>query len=459
MGPTGPADSSGEQPNGHNSHRRQRPGIQARFSRPGLLKLGTWLVIAALAVTLIVVERNRLGFLLGVLIFIAALLLSVMLHEFGHFLTAKKFHMRVTQFFVGFGNTLWSTFRGETEYGVKSLWVGGYVKIIGMTSMEDVDPADEPRSFRAKPGWQRIIVLAAGSFMHFVLAMVLLFILAFAIGQANSNTNLVSGITTCVPGSVKALDSANPCAKPNLGKSPAELAGIKPGDRIVSVAGRPVRTWDQLHTALTGVSAGTTIPVVVQRAGQNRVLYLKPAKIPGRSVPFLGVDAATVYQSSGFFGSWGYAGDQFADTLTSTGSALGKLPSALPDLFSANRSHTEAGQVTSLVGVGQVTGDVVEAPLPWQAKAFVVLYLIASLNILFGVFNLLPLLPLDGGHLAVVIFERLRAWCYRLIGRPDPGLVDMQRLAPVSLLMFALLAGFTLLFVAADIFNPVHIQV
>jgi membrane-associated protease RseP (regulator of RpoE activity) len=106
-----------------------------------------------------------------------------------------------------------------------------------------------------------------------------------------------------------------------------------------------------------------------------------------------------------------------------------------------------------------VTGDVVEAPLPWQAKAYVVLYLIASLNILFGVFNLLPLLPLDGGHLAVVIFERLRAWFNRLRGRPDPGLVDIQRLAPVSLLVFAVLVGVSVLFVAADIFNPVHLQV
>jgi membrane-associated protease RseP (regulator of RpoE activity) len=459
MGPTGPAHPSDRPPNGHNGHSHQRPGTLASLSRPGLLKLGSWLLIAAIVVTLVVVERNRLGFLLGVLIFVAALLLSVMLHELGHFLTAKKFHMRVTQFFVGFGNTLWSTFRGETEYGVKSLWVGGYVRISGMTSMEDVDPADEPRSFRAKPGWQRIIVLAAGSFMHFILAMLLFFVLAFAIGQANSNTNLVGGIAACVPGSVKALDSANPCTKGNLGKAPAELAGMKPGDRIVSVAGRPVGNWDQLHTALAAVPAGKTIPVVVRRAGHDLELHLALAKIPGRAVPYLGVEAGTVYQSSGFFGSWGYAGDQFAETLTSTGAALGKLPSALPDLFSANRSHTEAGQVTSLVGVGQVTGDVVEAALPWQAKAFVVLYLIASLNILFGVFNLLPLLPLDGGQLAVVIFERLRAWLNRLIGRPDPGLVDMQRLAPVSLLVFALLAGVTLLFVAADIFNPVHFQV
>jgi membrane-associated protease RseP (regulator of RpoE activity) len=459
MGPTGPGGPSDRSPNGHNSHSHQRPSPYASLANPGLLKLGTWLVIAALVITLVVVERDRLGFLLGVLIFVAAVLVSVMLHELGHFLTAKKFHMRVTQFFVGFGNTLWSTFRGETEYGVKSLWVGGYVRISGMTSMEDIDVADEPRSFRSKPGWQRIIVLAAGSFMHFVLAMLIFFVLAFAVGQANTNTNLVSAITPCVPASVKALDSAHPCPSGNLSKSPAELAGMKPGDRIVSVAGRPVRTWDQLHAALAAVPAGTTIPVVVQRAGHDVELHMAPAKIPGRAVPFLGVDASTVYQSSGFFASWGYAGDQFADTLTSTGSALGKLPSALPDLFSANRSHTAAGQVTSIVGVGQVTGDVVQAALPWQAKAFVVLYLIASLNILFGAFNLLPLLPLDGGHLAVVIFERLRAWFNRLIGRPDPGLVDMQRLVPVSLLVFAVLVVFSTLFVAADIFNPVHLQV
>ena len=172
----------------------------------------SWIVIAALVISLIVLERQHLAFLLGVVIFIVALLVSVMLHELGHFLTAKKFRMRVTQFFVGFGRTLWSTFRGETEYGVKALWVGGFVKIVGMTSMEDVDLADEPRSFRSKPGWQRMIVLGAGSFMHFVLALFLFFVLAFAIGQANPNTNVVSSNTPCVPRDAHALTNANPCA-------------------------------------------------------------------------------------------------------------------------------------------------------------------------------------------------------------------------------------------------------
>ena len=183
------------------------------------------------------------------------------------------------------------------------------------------------------------------------------------------------------------------------------------------------------------------------------------AGIPKYSVPYLGVEPAVLYQRSSFFGAWGYAGDQFANTLTSSGSAIAKLPSAIPDLFAKDRAKTAAGQVSSVVGVGALTGDVVQAALPWQAKVTVVLYLIASLNIFVGVFNLLPLLPLDGGHLAVVIFERIRAWFARLRGRPDPGLVDIQRLVPLSLLVFAVLVGFGTLLIAADIFNPVHLQV
>jgi len=422
-------------------------------------QLWSWLIIVALVVALIIVERQRLAFLFGVLIFVVALLTSVMLHELGHFATAKKFGMRVTQFFVGFGKTLWSTFRGETEYGIKALPFGGFVKITGMTSVEDVDVADEPRSFRNQPGWQRIIVLAAGSFMHFVLALFLLFVLAFGIGQANSNTNVVSSIAACVPASVTALKSANPCAGHNLGKSPAQVAGLRPGDKIISVDGKPVGTWTQLHTALKSQPAKVSIPMVVERNGQDMHLSVKLAAIPKRPVPYLGVEPAAEFQRSGFFGAWGYAGDQFANTLTSSVSAIGKLPSAIPSLFAKDRSHTAAGQVSSVVGVGALTGDVVQAALPWQAKVTVVLYLIASLNIFVGAFNLLPLLPLDGGHLAVVIFERIRAWFNRLRGRPDPGLVDIQRLVPVSLLVFALLVGLGTLLIAADIFNPVHLQV
>jgi membrane-associated protease RseP (regulator of RpoE activity) len=421
--------------------------------------VATWIVIAALVIGLVVIEHRHLAFLLGVLIFIVALLVSVMLHELGHFVTAKTFRMRVTQFFVGFGRTLWSTFRGETEYGVKALWVGGFVKISGMTSMEDVDVADEPRSFRSKPGWQRIIVLAAGSFMHFVLALFLFFVLAFAIGQPGPYTNKVSSILSCVPSSAQTASSANPCSGGSLGKSPAVIAGLRQGDKIISLGGRPVSTWNQLHTALTGLPTGTAVPVVIQRAGHDLHLQVTLAKVPGRSVPYLGVEPAVNYQRSTFLGAWSYAGNQFAGTITSSVSALGRLPSAVPDLFAKNRASTAAGQVSSIVGVGNVTGQVVQAALPWQAKLAVVLEIVASLNIFVGLFNLLPLLPLDGGHLAVVIFERLRAWFNRLIGRPDPGLVDIRRLVPVSLLVFGVLVAFSTVLIAADIFNPVHLQV
>ena len=432
---------------------RQPGGAQSAVS---------WIVIAALVIGLIVLDYRHLTFLLGVLIFIAALLVSVMLHEFGHFVTAKAFRMRVTQFFIGFGRTLWSTFRGETEYGVKALWVGGFVKIVGMTSMEQVDVADEPRSFRSKPGWQRIIVLAAGSFMHFVLALFLFFLVGFAIGQPTDysarGTNVISSVTSCVPPSAQAANSTNPCSGASAGKSPAAAAGIRPGDKIISVDGRPVRNWNQLHTALTGLPTDASVPVVIERGGHDLHLQVTLAKVPGRSVPFLGVDPV-LYQRTTFLGGWSYAGNQFVTTITGSASAIAKLPSAVPDLFSKNRGHTAAGQVTSVVGVGDVTGQVVQAALPWQVKLDIVLEIVASLNIFVGVFNLLPLLPLDGGHLAVVIFERLRAWFNRLIGRPDPGLVDIQRLVPVSLLVFGVLVLFGTLLIAADIVNPVHIPV
>jgi membrane-associated protease RseP (regulator of RpoE activity) len=415
------------------------------------------LLIVAAVVALIVADHRHLAFLFGVLIFVVALLVSVMLHEFGHFATAKKFGMRVTQFFVGFGQTLWSTFRGETEYGVKALPFGGFVKITGMTSIEEVDVADEPRAFSSKPGWQRIIVLAAGSFMHFVLALFLFFVLVFAVGQPGG-TNVVSSIAGCVPASLTALNSAHPCAGHNLGKAPAQQAGLKAGDKIVSIAGRPVGTWN-LHTVLKTQSPGTAVPVVVDRNGRDVRFTVTLAAIPKYSTPYLGVDQVVGYEHSSFFAAWGYAGDQFADTLTSSASAISRLPSAIPDLFSKDRAKTPAGDVSSVVGVGEVTGDVVQAALPWQAKVTVVLYLVASLNLFVGAFNLLPLLPLDGGHLAVVIFERIRAWFARLRGRPDPGLVDIQKLVPLSLLVFAALVGLGTLLIAADIFNPVHLQV
>jgi len=392
-----------------------------------------------------------MSFLLGVAIFVVALLASIMLHEAGHFATAKLFGMKATQFFVGFGRTIWSRQKGETEYGVKAIPAGGFVKIVGMTDLEDVDPADEPRSFRRKPGWQRIIVLAAGSFMHFVLALVLLFVVAAGIGLETAGSGTTVGtVESCVPASV-----TTGCVKGDPA-SPAATAGVKTGDRIVSIAGIRVNSWSQMGKAIRAQHAGRAVPVVVDRHGRLVTLRATLASLTGHG-SYLGVSPLVVFQRTGPVSAASYAGHEFWTMLSGSAGVVASLPRAIPDLFAKNRGSTPGGQVTSVVGAGDVTGQVLEARIGWQPKADLVLLIIASLNIFVGAFNLLPLLPLDGGHLAVVIYERARAWLARLLGRPDPGPVDFRRLVPVSVGVFALLVGVGLLLIMADLVNPVHI--
>ena len=196
---------------------------------------------------------------LGWLIFLVALLVSVMLHETGHFVTAKRFGMKCTRYFIGFGPTLWSTWRGETEYGIKALPLGGFVKIVGMTSLDEVDPEDEERSFRRAPGWQRLIVLAAGSFMHFVIAAVLIFGLALTIGIENDCTST---------------------------KSPAQVAGLKVGDKVTSFDGTPVSTWTQLSKEISKVKPGVPVALTVLRNGQSLTLHTALAEVPGHGSYF-----------------------------------------------------------------------------------------------------------------------------------------------------------------------------
>src|SRR5450755_602973 len=393
--------------------------------------------------------------LLGWGIFIVALLFSVMLHEFGHFATAKKFGMKVTQYFVGFGTTLWSMKRGETEYGIKALPFGGFVKITGMTSMDEVDPADEPRSFRRHPAWQRLIVLFAGSFMHFVLAFVLLFLLAAVIGLDNNNTTQLGPVATCVPANAKAF-SAGTCTATDAA-SPAKAAGLRAGDKVVSFGGKPVSTWTALGNDIRDTPAHRSVPVVILRNGHRQTLHVTLASVSGRSGSYLGIQDTNVFQHYNPVRSVTYAGSMFGQVLTGSAKEIGQLPSAIPHLFAKNRSSTSAGQVTSVVGAGEITGSVVSANVGWQVKVDYVLLIMASLNIFVGAFNLVPLLPLDGGHIAVVIFERLRAWFARLRGRSDPGLVDMTKLVPVSVGVFGILVFFGLILILADIVNPIHL--
>ena len=391
---------------------------------------------------------------LGWLIFLAALVVSVMLHETGHFVTAKRFGMKCTQYFFGFGPTLWSVKRGETEYGFKAIPAGGFVKIVGMTSLDEVDPEDEARSFRQAPGWQRLIVLAAGSFMHFLFAAVLIFGLALTIGIENDNTTQLGTVATCVPSNAQALNNGAACTSGEA-KSPAVIAGLKVGDQVTSFNGTAVSNWTQLQNAILKVKPGMPVALTVERGGHSVTLHTALAEVPGHG-SYFGIAPTVTLQRQGPVDAVKYVGTGFSQVVTGTASALGQVPAALPNLFSANRSQTAAGNLSSVVGAAQATGAAVAAKVGWEYKVNFVLLLIAELNIFWGVFNLFPLLPLDGGHIAVVIWERIRAWFARVRHQPDPGQVDYRRVVPVMFSVFAVIIVFTLVVIVADIVNPVN---
>jgi membrane-associated protease RseP (regulator of RpoE activity) len=394
--------------------------------------------------------------LIGWVIFIVALLFSVMLHETGHFVLAKKFGMKATRYFVGFGPTIWSTWRGETEYGIKAIPLGGFVKIVGMHSLDDPDdPEDEARSFRRQPAWQRILVLAAGSFMHFLLAFLLIAGLALGVGIANENTTQLGPISPCVASSVAALDAGTCYAADPA--SPAKRAGLQAGDTVVAFDGKPVNTWTQLGDAIRSQPVGSPATITVLRHGKRLTLHTTLASVRGRSGAYLGISATVVFQVASPFGAIDYAGTSIGQVLAGSAKAVAALPSALPDLFNKDREDTAAGQVSSVVGAAEATGAAVAANVGWQYKVSFVLLLIASLNIFVGAFNMLPLLPLDGGHIAVIVYERIRAGIARLRGRPDPGLVNMAKLLPVSFSLFMVLVFFGVVLILADIVNPVNI--
>jgi membrane-associated protease RseP (regulator of RpoE activity) len=392
--------------------------------------------------------------LLGWLIFLVALLVSVMLHESGHFVMAKRFGMKASRYFVGFGPTIWSTWRGETEYGIKALPLGGFVKIEGMTSIDEVDPEDEPRTFRRAPAWQRLIVLAAGSFMHFLIAALIIFGLALCLGVENDNTTQLGTVAACTPASNAALQDGASCT--GQAESPAKEAGLRVGDTVTAFDGTKVSGWTQLSGLIVKVKAGTGVTLTVDRDGRTVILRTTLASVPGHG-GYLGVAPAAVFQRQGFFSSVKYVGTGFGETITGSVSALGHLPAAIPDLFAADRSSTAAGSVSSVVGAARDTGSAVAAHVGWQYKVDFVLLLIASLNIFVGVFNLLPLLPLDGGHIAVVLWGMVKSGFARLRRRPDPGLVDYRKLVPLTTGVTLVLFAFALLLILADIINPVNL--
>ncbi len=391
---------------------------------------------------------------LGVIAFVVALLLSVMLHEAGHFAFAKAFGMKATQFFVGFGPTLWSFRRGETEYGVKAIPAGGFVKIVGMTQLEDVDPADEKRAFYRQPAPQRAVVLAAGSVVHFIIAFLLLLALYAGIGTSVATTTLAS-VSPCVP----ATADDTRCG-PTDAPSPATAVGLRTGDRVVAFDGRAISSWDDFSRAIRAHDASAAT-LEIERDGSR--LTVRPVVAQARRpsledptrttmVGVLGVSPTTGRERLGPVAAVGRSATLFRQSITGTFAALGKVPASIPKLFSADRGLDSP---TSVVGIGRISGEVATAKADVADRVSLFLLIIASLNIFVGIFNLLPLLPLDGGHLAVLGFEQARYGIYRVLGRADPGRVDLTKLLPAAYLVIALFVSLSVLLIAADIVNPI----
>ncbi len=324
-----------------------------------------------------------------------------------------------------------------------------------MTSLDEVDPEDEPRSFRRAPGWQRLIVLAAGSFMHFVIAAVLIFGLALTIGIENDNTTRLGTVAACIPANEHALTNGAACTSGEA-KSPAVLAGLKVGDQVTSFNGTAVSNWTQLSNAILKVKPGQPVSLSVERNGHPLTLHTALAEVPGHG-SYFGIAPTSVFQRQNPLQAVRYVGTGFSQVVSGSVSALAHLPAAVPQLFAKDRSSTAAGNVSSVVGAARETGQAVAANVGWEYKVSFVLLLIASLNIFVGILNLLPLLPMDGGHVAVVIWERIRAWFARLRRQPDPGLVDYRKLVPVSFSIFLVLVVFGMMLILADIVNPVSL--
>jgi membrane-associated protease RseP (regulator of RpoE activity) len=396
---------------------------------------------------------------LGALLFVVAIVASVVLHEAGHMVCARMAGGKVTEFFVGFGQRLWSFRRGETEYGLKAIPVGGYVKIVGMTDLDEVPPGDEGRALKDKPARWRLLTLSAGSLTHFLIAFVLFYLLAVAFGATQAdNTPTIGTVAACMStqGSTTGCDAATQ-------PSPAAKAGLKAGDVITSVNGKAVTTYaqmtDTLHRlpadkpAKVGYTApdGTKHTTTVVPIHAAQVTFSNGSTGAGSLIGLTGATTTTHYNPITGFGN---AGSQFGSAMVETFQGLGSIPSSIPQLFSSTVHHTQRSDDTpsSVVGAAQVAGSAYGTD-GLQG----LLIVIAVVNMFIGVFNLLPLLPLDGGHIAILAYEEVRKRIYRLVRRPDPGRVDLNKLMPVTYAVLLAFVALTVLLLAADITNPLRL--
>jgi len=393
--------------------------------------------------------------IIGVIAFVVALLLSVMIHEAGHYLTAKRFGMKVTEFFVGFGQKIWSTQRGETEFGVKAIPAGGYCRIAGMTPREELSEADADRAFVKAGVTQRLIVLGAGSFLHFVIGFMLLLALFSAIG-VTSLTNQVERVSDCIP------QTATEVCSSKSTPSPAKNAGILAGDQIISINGVEYTEWAQAVRVIRS-SAGKQLDITVNRNGGLIDILVTPAfrDLDGEKIGVIGVINKVGTVTYAPIPAVIKAGSFTLEILQNSLTALISLPSKIPDLINQTFGNEERDPegLVGVVGVARVSGETAETKvLTGREKIATFVLIIASLNLFVGMFNLLPLLPLDGGHMAVAIADGVRNTRAKSKGLAKPAPFDVERLTPITMVVFILMASLSLLLLTADILNPVRLN-
>jgi len=378
--------------------------------------------------------------ILGILAFVVALLLSVMIHEFGHFLTAKHYGMKVSEFFLGFGARIWSTKRGETEFGIKAIPAGGYCRIEGMVPTDVMEAGEEDRAFYRASSGRKLIVLGAGSFLHFVLGYILIFILFAGVGV----NQLLPTISQISP------------------KSGAAAAGLLPGDTVLAINGVKVRDWSNDVKAIRN-SGGKSLSLEILRGTQTQTITATPTQeiIDGKPRWILGIINKVGLKRTNPISSLKNAGLVTRDFTVASFKSLGQLPAKIPALWgqSVGGKKRDANGLVGVVGVARASGQALgSTKLSIAERIATFILIIASLNIFVGIFNLLPLLPLDGGHMAVAIADEVRAFFARLRGRPRPAAIDVTVLTPITMVVFVLLAALTLLLLFADIVNPVNLN-
>ena len=428
---------------------------------------------------------------IGIVIFALGLLVSIAWHELGHLTWAKLFKIRVPQYMVGFGPTIWSRKKGETEYGIKAIPMGGYIRMIGMfppgadgrvtarssspwrsmiedareQSYEEMLPGDETRLFYTRKPWQRVIVMFGGPFMNLILAFGLFLVLFMGFGQPTP-VPTVQSVYQCVVSATDTAATSSTCPA-GAKHTPAYDAGIKPGDTVVAFDGHPISSYDQLQNDIRD-SANKTVPIVVKRDGKQLTLT---ASIVSNQL--YGIDSGgnptnkTV--QAGFLGivpqeptvglGFGATMDKMGGLATSSVDSVVSLPSKIPALWDSafDGAPRNADQPVGIVGVARVGGDVFAAKAPLVDKLATEISLLAGLNLSLFLLNMLPLLPLDGGHIAGALWEALRRNAAKVFRRPDPGPFDVAKLMPLAYVVAGVFLCFTVLVMIADVVNPVRL--